>query len=67
MEMTLKGHKIKFNEKVDEPSNIKWENLETSNEERFLRGFCTIILLLITMILTILIIIVANIIKPTNP
>jgi len=52
--------------KVDNPSNIKWENLDASTTERFFRFICVILILLATMILTLAIVFIANVVKPTT-
>ena len=52
---------------TDEPSNIKWENLEMETSETILRRICVFFTLFITMLLTFIIVIIANIVKPTEP
>lgn len=51
--------------KVDNPSNIKWENIEIKN--RGLRLCCAFIIMLCLMVMTFGIIIGANIAKPPSP
>lgn len=61
-----KGKLLKIREKVDEPSNIKWENLDVSTSERIGRVCVVLFLVLIVMLLTFIIIFVANIVKPSS-
>jgi len=47
--------------KVEEPSNIKWENLDCSFLESWCRWFCVVLILIAAMLITFAVIIVANI------
>lgn len=65
-EMLFYGHKLTLNSRVDEPSNIRWENLDASGSDRCCRSFVVLILVIAIMIITFLIVFVANIVKPTD-
>ena len=54
------------NNEVDEPSNIKWENLDVTTGEKCRRLTCVYLLVLAFMLITFAIIIIANIVKPVN-
>ena len=54
---------MKLNGKLDEPSNIKWENLDVGGVERVMRKCCMGLVLLAVMLFTFAIIIVANLVK----
>lgn len=51
---------------MDEPSNIKWENLDATGGERCARLTCVFFSVLCVMLLTFTVIFVANIVKPSN-
>jgi DMSO/TMAO reductase YedYZ molybdopterin-dependent catalytic subunit len=59
-------HRLKVSKRVDEPSNIRWENLSLTTEERIFRGVCVALLLLLTMLLTFALLLVANIVRPAD-
>lgn len=52
--------------RVEEPSNIKWENLDISLRESNLRSLVVIFVVIGLMLITFTVIIAANIVKPTN-
>jgi hypothetical protein len=52
---------------VDNPSNIKWENLEVKLTEKAWRLAIVFFIVFLLMIITFIIIFVANIVKPPNP
>lgn len=52
--------------KVDNPSNIKWENLDVTLTGKFFRGFCVIFALFLVMAITIAIVFAANLAKPSS-
>ena len=54
-------------EEVDNPSNIKWENLEVRSGEKACRLCLVFLAVFCLMIITFVIIFVANIVKPPNP
>lgn len=60
------GHRLAVEQKVDEPSNIKWENLDVSTGEKCWRMCVVIIAVIGIMLATFFIIFVANIVKPTS-
>ena len=49
-----------------EPSNIKWENLDASNSERFWRILFVVVATLAIMLLTFIIIVMTNLISPND-
>lgn len=57
---------LKIREKVDEPSNIKWENLDATGLERCFRLTVVFFAVLLVMLLTFAVIFIANIVKPSN-
>jgi hypothetical protein len=52
--------------RVDNPSNIKWENLDTTLSGKILRGICVGIILFLVMAITIAIVFAANLAKPSS-
>jgi len=64
--MLLKKYPLIVSEKVDEPSNINWENLDCSPEESFFRKCIVFFLLILIMFITFFVIIGANIVKPVD-
>ena len=62
--MKLKNeYEIKVHKNIDEPSDIKWENLEVTYTEKILRKIFVFFILLLTMFITFIIIILTNITK----
>lgn len=51
---------------VDEPSNIKWENIDATKYDLFKRSVVVMILVFIVLIVTIIILFIANFLKPAE-
>ncbi|KAL4463408.1 hypothetical protein ABPG72_017129 [Tetrahymena utriculariae] len=49
---------------VDEPSNIKWENLDVKSGNRFFRAIIVFLIILCVMLMTLSTLIVANVAQP---
>ena len=52
---------------MDEPSDIKWENLEVTSIEKTGRKIIVYLILLLTMFITFIIIVLTNIVKQGTP
>lgn len=62
-DMLFFGRKLRLDSYVDEPSNIRWENLDASTGDKCCRSCIVLILVICVMIMTFMIIFIANIVK----
>ena len=60
----LQNRILKIDTDVDNPGDIKWENIEVTNGSRFLRKSLVAFVVLMLMLITVLIFFIAYIIKP---
>lgn len=67
--MIYDGKPFRLTTKMDEPSNIKWENLDMSNGERRFRACVVFFVVVILLAITFLLLLTINVVKPdkVNP
>ena len=64
--MLNEKYELEVSSKIDEPSNIRWENLDMKFLEKSARICCIILSILLVMSLSFAIIFVANVSKPAS-
>jgi len=62
--MKYQGKPFRLSTKMDEPSNIKWENLDMSARERRLRSCVVFFVVVILLAITFLLLLTINMVKP---